>query len=160
MNTSGYLLDTSVVNRICNGEVSADPWSPFFITDLVLLELSQAKDSLRRRLMEVLSGRLVLGGILRSEESIRSQHSGTDESHGCYDGALSSVGRAFPLILGTIGISHKQHWKDAFIVQAAMRHGLTLVTADKNQAKGARRCHVSVDFIKRGVPSGQADEKA
>ena len=57
------------------------------------------------------------------------------------------IGRPFPLILRAIGISHRQHWRDAFIVQAAMMNGLTLVTADRKQARAACEFGVPVEYI-------------
>lgn len=145
---AGYLLDTSAVNRICNGEVDADTWSPFYITDLVLQELSRTRDHARRtHLLGMLRGRLGPGGILRSESPCVAFHEDADAFDSPYDAYSLSVGRSFPLILRSIGSSHRQHWRDAFIVQAAMMNGLTLVTADKDQAKGARRCGLTVEFI-------------
>jgi predicted nucleic acid-binding protein len=143
-----YLLDTSAINRICNGTASADAWSPFYITDLVLLKLSRMPDSGRReKLLGVLRGRLEPGGIMRSEGPATSQHDQVDDFDKPYDTQMFSLGQPFPRIMSSIGISHQQHWRDAFIMQAAMNHDLTLVTADKNQAKGARRCHVNVELI-------------
>jgi hypothetical protein len=37
----GFLLDTSAINRICDGGAAAERWSRVYITDLVLLELSR-----------------------------------------------------------------------------------------------------------------------
>jgi hypothetical protein len=95
----------------------------------------------------LLDGQLTMGGILRSEGSAHAWCSQVDDFDTPYDGTTFPLGRPFPLIIRSIGISHRQHWRDAFIVQAAMMHGLTLVTADHDQAKGARRCGVSVEFI-------------
>jgi len=145
---TSYLLDTSVINRICDGKTSADTWSPFYITDLVLLELTRVRDTSRReKLLDVLRGRLGPGGILRSEGLVTSWHHEVDDFDNPYDTRMLPLGRPFPRILSSIGISHQQHWRDAFIVQAAMTHDLTLVTAYKNQVKGARRCHVNVELV-------------
>jgi predicted nucleic acid-binding protein len=144
-----FLLDTSAINRICDGEVRADAWSPVYITDLVVLELGRTRDANRRHsLFAVLDGRLGPGGILRSEGSVCQDTEGQWGYGERYDAPLPlSIGRPFPLILRAIGTSHRQHWRDAFIVQAAMMNGLTLVTADRKQARAAHGFHVPVEYI-------------
>jgi hypothetical protein len=144
-----YLLDTSAVNRICDGATRPNAWSPLYITDLVLLELGRTRDTDRRKkLMAVLDGRLGPGCVLRSDGPGHTwHHNQVDDFDIPYDASTFPLGRPFPLIMRSIGISHRQHWRDAFIVQAAMMHGLTLVTADDAQAKSARRCGVRVEFI-------------
>jgi len=63
----GFLLDTSAINRICDGKACADDWSPFYITDLVLFELGRTEDTVRRYgLFGALQTNL---GVLRSKPS-------------------------------------------------------------------------------------------
>lgn len=139
----GFLLDTSAINRICNGEVNADRWRPAFITDVVLRELCATTDQSRRaQLLGVLDGRLAPGGILRSE-----RHIGAADAAGVWAGPALSLGRMFPLVTATIGRNFRKHWHDGFIAQAAIQHSLTLVTSDKKLAVAARAFGVSVEFI-------------
>ncbi len=144
-----FLLDTSAVNCICDGVARADDFWPFYITDLVLLELSRTRDPARRTdLLAVLTGRLGPGGILRSEGSASRDDVecqwGLDDSY--HEDPLP-LGRPFPLILRAIGSSHTQHWRDAFIAQAALTNDLTLVTADRAQARAARQFGAAVGFL-------------
>ena len=143
----GFLFDTSAVNRIRDGKVPADAWYPACVTDLVLLELGRTPNADRRRsLLAVVQRRA--GVILRSE-SLGSADTGGQWGFGEPDHAPLplAIGRPFPLILRAMGISHRQHWRDAFIVQAALMNGLTLVTADRKQARAARGFGVPVEYI-------------
>lgn len=142
-----FLFDTSAVNRIRNGKAPADAWYPACVTDLVLFELGRTQNAERRR---------SLLAVVRTRASmvLRSEPPGTQDVEGPWgfgepDNARLplSIGRPFPLILRAIGISHRQHWRDAFIVQAALMNGLTLVTADRKQAKAARGFGVPVEYI-------------
>jgi predicted nucleic acid-binding protein len=145
-NIMGFLLDTSAVNRICDGVLAT--WWPVYITDLVLLELSRTPDAVRRHdLLAVLLGRLGPGGILRSDPA-DAHHTAIDDFDIPFEGSPAlSLGRPFPLITRAIGSNFRRHWEDGFIAQTAMRHGLTLVTADKRQAKAARMFGVTVECI-------------
>jgi hypothetical protein len=142
------LLDTSAVNRLCDGVICAEPRPPVYITDLVLLEVTRTPDPDRRRALMAVLGRLLgPGGILRSCCTPSRDFAAEWGADDCYDGEPSPLGRPFPQILRAIGTSHAQHWRDAFIAQAALTYGLNLVTGDKKQARGARRFGVSVNFI-------------
>jgi rRNA-processing protein FCF1 len=141
-----FLLDTSAINRICDGRARADAWCPFYVTDVVLRELACTKDAVRRC---SLFGTLQRNaGILRSESTAPQDTEG-QWGYGPPDDAPLplSIGRPFPLILRAIGVSYQQHWRDAFIVQAAMMNGLTLVTADRKQARAASEFGVPVEYI-------------
>jgi predicted nucleic acid-binding protein len=142
-----FLFDTSAVNRIRDGKAPVDAWYPARVTDLVLFELGRTPDADRRQsLLAVVQTRASV--ILRSEPL------GTQDGEGQWgfgepDHAPLplAIGRPFPLILRALGVSHRQHWRDAFIVQAALINGLTLVTADRKQAKAARGFGVPVEYI-------------
>jgi predicted nucleic acid-binding protein len=139
----GFLLDTSAVNRICDGASAA--WWPVYTTDLVLLELSRTPDAARRHdLLAALLERLSPGGILRSDPA-DAHHTAINDVDIPFP-ALS-LGRPFPLITRAIGGNLRRHWEDGFIAQTAMRHGLTLVTADRRLAKAARLFGVTVEYI-------------
>lgn len=141
----GFLLDTSAINRICRHQVNAERWCPAFITDIVLRELCATKDQdLRRELLRALEGRLGPGGILRSEGPIGEYGAGAEIGR---DHPALSLGRMFPVITRAIGTNFRRHWHDGFIAQAAIRHGLTLVTADRKLARAARRFGATVEFI-------------
>ena len=143
-----FLLDTSAINRICDDAAPKDRWLPVYITDLVLLELSHQPDTVRREtLLAVLHERLGPGCIVRSEGPVTYRYDEIDPFDNPYDAPMIPLGRAFPFIMRSIGRNHRRHWKDAFIVQAAMMNGLILVTADRKQARAARQFGVSVDFI-------------
>jgi hypothetical protein len=142
-----FLFDTSAVNRIRDGKAPADAWYPACVTDLVLFELGRTPDADRRRsLFAVVQ--------TRASEILRSEQLGAQDGEGQWgfgepDHARLplSIGRPFPLILRAISISHRQHWRDAFIVQAALLNSLTLVTADRKQPKAARGFGVPVEYI-------------
>ena len=142
-----FLFDTSAVNRIRDGNAPPDAWYPASVTVLVLFELGRTPGADRRWcLLEVVQR--CASVILRSEPL------GTQDGEGQWgfgepDNAPLplAIGRPFPLILRAIGISLQQHWRDAFIVQAALTNGLTLVTADRKQAKAARGFGVPVEYI-------------
>jgi len=144
----GFLFDTSAVGRICEGAAIPDHWWPIYITDLVLQELSRTPDDTRRHeLLAVLLKRLGPGGILRSDP-VDVHYTPIDDFDIPFEIAASqSLGRPFPLITRAIGSNFRRHWEDGFIVQAALMRGLTLVTADKQQAKAARAFGVTVEFI-------------
>jgi predicted nucleic acid-binding protein len=144
----GFLLDTSAVNRICDGAAVADLESrPVYITDLVLLELSRTRDAARREDLLAVLKRLGPGGILRGDDPLAAHHTAIDDFDIPYDTPALSLGRPFPLITRAIGSNFQAHWRDGLIVQAAMMHGLTLVTADKKQAEAARMFGVSVEYM-------------
>jgi len=142
-----FLLDTSAVNRICDGAAIAGLASrPAYTTDVVLFELSRTRDTARRQeLLEVIR-RLGRGGILRGEHPAAG-YTPIDDFDTPYNDPTLSLGRPFPLITRAIGSNFYAHWRDGFIVQAAVMHGLTLVTADKRQAKAARTFGASVEYI-------------
>jgi predicted nucleic acid-binding protein len=146
--TIGYLLDTSAVNRICDGAAAADRWWPLYVTDLVLLELSRTRDAARHEaLFAVLRRLLGRGGILRGEPPAADDYAGSDDFDMPWEIPTLSMGRVSPLITRTIGSNFQAHWRDGFIAEVAMRHNLTLVTADRRQAKAAGMFGVSVEYI-------------
>lgn len=142
----GYLLDTSAINRICDGIVSAERWSPAYITDVVLQELCRATEGRRRQLLETLLTRLGPGGILRSEGPVH-YHPIDQFDTQSWDDPQLSLGRQFPLITGAMGSNFRRHAEDGLIAQVAIRHGLTLVTADKKLAKVAGQFGATVEYI-------------
>jgi hypothetical protein len=119
---------------------------PFLQNGPVLFELGCTGDVERRR--SLFAALQTTMGILRSEPSEFQDTEGA-WGYGQPDNAPLPlpIGRPFPLILRAIGISHRQHWRDAFIVQAAVMHELTLVTADRKQARAACGFGVPVQFI-------------
>ena len=144
----GFLLDTSAVNRICDGTVSADHWSPAYITDVVLQEICRATDARRQSLLDVLLRRLGPGGILRSGQHVTAHHDPIDQfDEPSWSDPQLSLGRLFPPITRAVGTNFRKHAEDGFIAQVAIRHGLTLVTGDKKLAKAAREFGAKVEYI-------------
>lgn len=144
----GFLLDTSAVNRICDGAVGADRWSPAYITDVVLQEICRATDDRRRALLDVLLRRIGPGGILRSGQHLTAHHDPIDQfDEPPWSDPQLSLGRLFPLITGAVGTNFRRHAEDGFIADVAIRHGLTLVTGDKKLAKVARQFGAKVEYI-------------
>ena len=144
----GFLLDTSALNRICDGKVGAERLRPLYITDVVFSELVATQNPARREaLLRVLLPLLGPGSILRGEGEAAAHWTDDFAEYGAVESPAQSLGRTFPLITRTIGTNFRKHWRDGFIAQVALTNGLTLVTADRALARAARKFGVTVEFI-------------
>ena len=160
MNTSGFMLDTSIVNRIHERRVNAGRWTlrgPIYVTDIQLQEIAQTPNPEKRHAL--LRTLLSLGcNIIRPGQSIlNGSELGLEYQHGpgCeneFDQPVDelALGRWIPCMVARLPGGPRRlanRFRDAFIAQAAAGNRLTLVTSDRKQSEAAIANGIAVDFI-------------
>lgn len=157
-----FMLDTSAINRILDGEVENE-WSLRgynFITDIQLQEILDTRDERRRNVL--FQGLLALPAFVLRPTDIPQRFDGghnfdTGERFPLtwsvvqYAADMSlSFGRFVPVIARGLPPNRKKPHnplRDAFIAEAALLNGLTLVTADGTLARNAKMFGVRVELI-------------
>lgn len=153
MVTSGFMLDTSAINRIHDWQQC--PWSlrgPIYVTDIQLLELSRTPDPDRRAslLVALMSlrptvvrprSRVFDPGFFAFSEFFNDGFTLGDEDYSL------SLGRVMPLISASMGPRVAKYFPDALIAEAALTSNLTLVTADRRLAKISRSFGAHVEEV-------------
>ena len=153
MLTRGFMLDTSAINRIHDWEQCE--WSlrgPLYVTEVQLQEIAQTRDPERRAslLAAYRSLRLTVirpMGLVMVPEffGFASYYPrGLTQSDEDYP---RPIGRAMTHIAAAMGSKLEKHYPDALIAEAALNTNLTLVTADRRQARVGREFGAHVEEI-------------
>jgi predicted nucleic acid-binding protein len=156
-----FLLDTCAINLILDGKV-VNEWSLrgyTFVTDIQFQEILDTRDERRRNFL--FQGLLALHAtVIRPTDIPQWFDCGQNFDTGeripttvpvQYDADIPlSFGRFVPLIAQGLSSNRKRPenpLRDAFIAEAALLNGLTLVTADCNLARNAEVWGVRVELI-------------
>lgn len=153
MLTRGFMLDTSAINRIHDWEQCE--WSlrgQLYVTAIQLQEIAQTRDPERRSSLLAAYRSLRLTVIRPMGLVMVPEFFGFAS---CYPRDLTQsdedyprpIGRAMTHIAAAMGSKLEKHYRDALIAEAALNTNLTLVTADRRQARVGREFGAHIEEI-------------
>jgi predicted nucleic acid-binding protein len=159
-----YVVDTVVFNRLTDGTITINDLptgAEFLATHVQLDEIHRTTDGSRRELLLEAFRALAPTKVAAETAHWGGEHRGKRRTQPQWgDDARWGVGEPFDPILAELDNIEKKrsNYEDALLIEAAVKQGCALVTADRNVRDVAERRNVVVHFISdraSEAPTGQ-----